>query len=132
MSVRNSIITRNAAVNAMTPLCNSGKLRIYTGTKPATPETAASGTLLCELTLNATAFAAASGGVSTANAITSDSAADNTGTAGWFRITQSDGTTAVCDGDCGTSGADLNMPTLSIVAMAVISCSALTFTLPQN
>ena len=131
MSVRTSIVARNAALDAIAPLCNSGKLRIYTGPKPATPETAASGTLLAELTLNATAFAAASAGVSTANAITSDSAADATGTAGWFRIWKSDGTTPICDGDVSTSGADLNMATVSIVALAVISCAALTLTLPQ-
>jgi hypothetical protein len=131
MSVRSSILTRNAALDAVAPLCNGGKLRIYTGTKPATPETAAAGVLLAELSLNAAAFAPAAGGVATANAITSDPAAAATGTAGWFRIVRADGSTPVVDGDVGTSGADLNMATTSIVAGAIISCSALTLTLPQ-
>lgn len=130
MATRASILARNAALNAMAPRLNSGKVRIYTGAQPATPETAASGTLLVELTLNATAFGAAAAGVLTANAITSGVAVA-TGTAGWFRLFQSDGTTAEHDGVCGVGSGELQMATLTIVAAAVISCSALTLTLPQ-
>ena len=66
---------------------------------------AITGTLLADLTCNATFAAAASNGVLTLNAITSDSSADATGTATHFRIYKSDGTTAVLQGDVGTSGA---------------------------
>lgn len=131
MAARASILARNAGLNAMASRLNSGKLRIYSGAQPATPETAASGTLLAELTLNATAFGAAAAGVITANAITSDSAADATGTAGWFRLLQSDGTTAEHDGVCGVGSGELQLPTLSIVANAIISCSSLTITHPM-
>jgi hypothetical protein len=130
MSLRTSIVARNAAADAQAALANTGYLRIYTGTKPATPETAASGTLLAELRLNATAFGASSGGVITANAITGDASADASGTAGWFRILQSDGTTALWDGDVATSGADLNLNSTSISAGAAVDITALTVTLP--
>ena len=83
----------------------SGTLRIYSGTKPATVADAITGTLLADLTCNATFAAAASNGVLTLNAITSDSSADATGTATHFRIYKSDGTMAVLQGDVGTSGA---------------------------
>lgn len=119
----------NAAADAVTALANSGKLRIYSGTKPATADTALSGnTLLAELTMNATAFGAASAGVATANSITSDSSADATGTATFFRLFKSDGTTVICDGTVGTSGCDLNINTTSIVAGAVVAVSAFTYT----
>jgi hypothetical protein len=131
MSLRTSIVNRNAAADAQAALANNGYLRIYSGTKPATPETAASGTLLAELRMNATAFAAASGGVITANAITGDASADNTGTAGWFRILKSDGTTALWDGDVSTSGAELNLNSTAISSGAAVDITSLTVTLPQ-
>ena len=130
MSQRTSIVARNAALDAKAALANNGYLRIYTGTKPATPETAASGTLVAELQMNATAFGAASGGVITAAAITSDSASDATGTAGWFRIFKSDGTTALWDGDVSTTGAELNFNSVSFTAGAQVDVSALTITDP--
>ena len=72
----------SAAADAVCPLLNNGYLRIYDGTQPATANTAVSTqTLLAELRWNATAFGAASNGVATANAITSDTSADATGTA---------------------------------------------------
>lgn len=119
----------NAAVAAMGALCNSGKIRIYDGTQPATADTAIGGvTLLAELTFNATAFAAPTAGVATANAITSDSSADNTGTAAWARCLKSDGTSPVFDCTVGTSNADLIINTTSITAGATVSASSLTLT----
>lgn len=125
-----AINSRNVELNALAALMNSGTLAIYTGTQPATPESAVTGTLLGTLTLNATAFGAASGGVITANAITGDTTADATGTAGYFRIWKSDGTTAVLDGTVGTSGADLNLNSVAIQAGADIEITSLTITLP--
>jgi hypothetical protein len=118
---------RNARLDAITTFTGaSGKLRIYSGTRPATG--GAITTLLAELTLNATFAPAASGGVLTLNAITDDSAADATGTATWFRIFKSDGTTIVMDGSVGTSGADLNLATTSLVAGAIVSVTSFTIT----
>lgn len=118
---------RNARLDAITTFAgNSGKLRIYSGTQPATGGTAT--TLLAELTLNATFAPAASGAVLTLNAITQDSAADATGTASWFRIVKSDGTTIVMDGTVGTSGADLNLNTTSIVVGGPVAVTSFTIT----
>lgn len=128
MAVSASVASRNSRLDTLTALLNSGKLRIYSGTRPATPDAAITGTLLAELTFGATAFGAASNGTATANAITQDSAADATGTATHFRCFQSNGTTAVIDGDVGTSGSDLNLATVSIVANAQVSVTSLTLT----
>lgn len=131
MAIKKSISARNTELDALAPQFNSGYLRIYTGAPPATPETAASGTLLAELRFNATAFGAAAGGVIAADALTADSSADNSGTAGWCRCLKSDGTTALVDGDVSTSGAFLNLNSVAISAGATVSVSAFTLTNPQ-
>src|SRR5881394_3123086 len=102
-NLKTSIVARNAELDALAALANSGKLRIYDGTQPATPETAAGANLLAELTMNAAAFGAAASGVITAAAITADSDADATGTAAWYRLLKSDGTTVLWDGSVGIS-----------------------------
>src|SRR5580765_4879536 len=64
----------------------TGRLNIYTGAQPATPDTAASGTLLGTLTLSSDAFAAAASGAVALNTVGADTTADATGSAGWFRF----------------------------------------------
>jgi hypothetical protein len=118
---------RNAMLDTITTRAGaSALLRIYSGTRPATGGTAT--TLLAQLTCNATFAPAASAGVLTLNAITQDSSADSTGTATWFRIVKSDGTTFVLDGDVGTSGSDLNLVTTSIVATQPVSVTSFVIT----
>ena len=122
--------TRNAWLDSITSRAGaSALLRIYDGTQPATGGTAT--TLLAELTCNATFAPAASGGVLTLNAITSDASANATGTATWFRIVQSGGSTHVFDGTVGTSGADLNLNSVSIVATGSVAVSSFTITAPN-
>lgn len=131
-NIKISTAARNAMGDALiTAIGTSAKIRIYDGSQPAGPGTAISTqNLLAELTGNASAFAAAtSSGVITANAITQDSGADATGTATWYRILTS-GSTAVWDGTVGTSGADLNLNTTSIVLAGPVSVSSMTITMP--
>lgn len=119
---------RNAAADAVCALLNGGSLRIYSGTPPANAGTALSGnTLLAQLTLGSPAFAAASGGVATANAITADSSADATGTATFARLLTSGGAARV-QLTVGTSGAELNLSSTSIVTGGNVSVSSLTYT----
>lgn len=118
---------RDAMMDAITTRAGaSALLRIYEGTRPATE--GAEGTLLAELTCNSTFAPAAVDGVLTLNAITDDSSANATGTAEWFRIYQSNGTTFVLDGDVGTSGSDLNLTSTSIVATQSVSISSFVIT----
>ncbi len=119
-----------AAINALTALCNSGYLVIYSGTQPA-EDGSLTGTLLAKLTFGSTAFATAtaSGGTvtATANAIGSASALA-TGTAGYFALLKSDDATIVMTGSVGTTGADLNLSSLSITSGVSVSCSGFTIT----
>lgn len=118
------------AMNTFTALMNSGTMKIYTGAQPAI-NGAVTGTLLVTLTFGATAFATAtaSGGTvtATANTITSGTAGA-TGTAGYFALVESNGTSIFATGSVGTSAADLNLTTLSIVSTAVVTCSAFSIT----
>lgn len=123
----------NAEADAVGAALDSGYIRIYDGSQPATADTAIGAqTLLAELRFGADAFGAASTGTITANAITSDSSANATGTATWARILASNGTTVWFDGSVGTSDANVILNTTSIVSGAVVSCSALTFTVSKG
>ncbi len=124
-----SIAAANTALNALAALANGGYIDVYATAQPSTPETAPGGTALATLVLGSTAFAAASGGVLTANAISPVTIA-NTGTALWFRATESDHATPLWDGDIGTSGADMILAATLLVAGARLSVSSLTITMP--
>jgi hypothetical protein len=120
-------------LDTFTNNCNSGLMRIYSGTRPTNADTALSGnTLLAELTMNATSFGSASAGVLTANAITSDSSANATGTAAFVRLVESDGTTVIADFGVTTGspadGTEVQLSTLSVVSGQPVSCSAFTLT----
>jgi hypothetical protein len=130
MTVSLSTACRNAKLDAITTTIGSnGLLRIYDGTAPANANTALSGnTKLAELALAATAAPTASGGVLTFSAIANDSSADATGTASFHRIYKSDGTTCVAQGTCATSGGDLNLNTLAIVAGGPVAVSSFVLT----
>jgi hypothetical protein len=126
---------RSAAANAVTALVDAGsqaaRLRIYSGTPPADVNAALSGnTLLADLAMSDPAFGAASAGVSTAAAITSDTSADATGTATFFRVGAWDGTTftPTFQGSVGTSGCDLNLSSTSITLGGTVAVSSLTYT----
>lgn len=87
-----SAAARNAAVNAATALLNGGSARIYSGTPPANADAAlSSNTLLAEATLGSPAFANASGGSATANAIGQDASNDATGSPSFLRLLTSGG-----------------------------------------
>lgn len=123
---------RQAMLDAITTGAGaSAKLRFYSGTRPAT--NGAITTLLAELICNATFAPAASGTTDgaavtlTLNAIASANASAN-GTATWFRIYKSDGTTFVMDGDVGTSGSDLNMTSTSFVSGQPVAVSSFVIT----
>lgn len=126
MTIGMSTALRNARLDAITTAAGANaKLRLYSGTRPATGGTVT--TLLAELTCGSTFAAAASGGVLTLNAITTDSSADASGTATWARLVTSGGT-FVLDMDVGTSGSDLNLNSTAISSGATVSVTSATLT----
>jgi hypothetical protein len=137
MATRIATLAAKTGLDAITALLNSGTVEIRTGSQPATVGTAASGTLLGTLSLSATAFGAAttaSPAVATANAITGDTSADATGTAGWFRAYRSsgNGSTAIIDGSITASGGggDMIMSSVSVVAGGTLDVTAWTISQP--
>ena len=122
-SVRNSMAD---FITFETDDFGSASLKIYDGVRPSTGGAAT--TVLADLTLSFPSFPAASGGVITANAITGDTSANNTGTATWFRIT--DGSSGfVMDGDVGTSGSDLNLNTVAITTGVQVDITSFVITI---
>lgn len=117
-TLRNSRL--NAVRDAIDAGAGAGLLRIYDGTRPATGGTPT--TLLAELTFSDPCAAAASGGVLTFSAITADASANATGTATWWRAVDSTGA-AVVDGNCGTSGSDMNLNSTAISAGVQVSAT---------
>lgn len=128
-----STAARNAACNAIVDLIDAGAgagtLTIRTGSPPTNVADADSGTLLATLTFSDPAFGNAATGVATASSITSDTNVDATGTAGHFRIKDSDSNT-ILQGTVGTSGADINFDSVSFVAGGTAAISSLTVTVP--
>lgn len=130
LNPKTAVARRNAAIDNVCGNLNSGFLRIYDGTQATDADTALGAqVLLAELTFGGTAFAAASAGSASANAITSDTSANATGTATWFRCLKSDGTTVVFDGSVGTATANLILNSVAISSGATVACSAFTVTM---
>jgi hypothetical protein len=134
---------RNACVDAVTVLFDggTGRVNVYTGSKPATPATAATGTLLGTLTLSSDAAPAASSGATTWNAITEDTSADASGTPGWFRIYRTDQTAPGSSGGGSDSrvdgtvtitggGGELQFSNVTFVAGGGIFITAFSLTMP--
>ena len=116
--------TRNAQQQGLITYAGSGALiNIYSGSQPANANTAISGqTLLVTLTVSGS-FGTDSNGTITLSTVTNGTAVA-TGTATFFRITQSNGTTVVMDGSVATSDADLVLNNTSIATGQVVSISA--------
>jgi hypothetical protein len=142
MATRISTSARTAAASAIAALVDGGSaaghIRIYTGTQPATPDTAPSGTLLADFTLSDPAFAVATGVATldvTPAVIATGAAA---GTAGWFRVldsTQSAGSgLGVYDGSVTATGGggDLTLATTTVSVGLSVEITAATLTMPGS
>jgi len=82
------------------------------------------------LAMSNPAFGDAAVGVATAAAISDDASATG-GLADYFTLQNRDNA-EVIRGDCGTSGAELNLSSLTIGALDVVTVSALTLTVPAT
>lgn len=140
----NAFYVTNAAaksmLNALTTAIDAGTLpviNIYAGTPPADADASlSSNDLLAQLTCSSNSFGAASdanpGAKIVANTILSDTSADSTNTATFFRILIDTASTAVCQGTVGTATSDLILNTTSITSGSTVSITAATITLPEG
>lgn len=127
MTIQYSTAVRNARADAVTTTIGaSPKLRIYTGTVPANCATAASGTMLIEVTLPASWMTAAANGVKSLLGTWAGTFA-NSGTTGYYRIYDNAGTT--CH-EQGSIPADMSMDNPAVVAAQAFSVTTFTRTEP--
>lgn len=116
---------------------------IYSGTQPANPDTAASGTLLVTVSLGGTGSGMHFEDAAVAGVLLKDAAetwsgeAVATGTAGWWRLrrtsdtgTGASTTASRMDGSIGTSGADMNQGTLTVTTGAPFLIPTAEYILP--
>lgn len=127
---------RNAAANGVVALADAGSgagyVEIRTGAAPASPQASATGTLLATVTLNDPAYGSAVAGICTLDVTPQPAGtAVATNTAGWARLYDSAGN-AVLDGLCGTSGAFVNLATLSIVSGVTVTITSGSYTQPAS
>lgn len=128
MAIKMSDTVRNAMMNAYESTIGTGAiLRIYTGAPPATLATAATGTLLVEITLPSDWMAAAAAGV-IAKVGTWSANASAGGTAGYYRIFNSAGTVAHEQGTVAASGGDMTINNTNVASGQTITVSAFTKT----
>ncbi len=105
-------------------------LTLWSGSAPATPATANSGTKVAEMTLPSDWMAAASSGTKAKSGTWQDTSADNSATIGHFRIYNSSSPTS-CDiqGTCSNTGDGGDMTFDNVVVNAGQSITITTFTL---
>jgi hypothetical protein len=138
MALRIGTALRTAMVNAVTATIDSGsgpgKIRIYTGTQPATPATTASGTLLVEIPFADPSFAAGSAGSAAADVspvLTGTAVA--TGTAGWFRILDSTDVAHIDGAVTATGGGgEITLASTAVSTALTVSVTSLTVTQPAS
>jgi len=131
MALQFSTSVRDARANSTeSTIGTSPILEIRTGAPPATPATADSGTLLASMTLPSDWLTNSSSGVKSLSGTWSDPAANNTGTAGHFRIKDSGGSTCHIQGTVTITGGggDLTLDNTSIATSQVITITSFTMT----
>lgn len=129
MALQYSTTLRNNQLDQIeSTIGTSPLLRIYSGSMPADCATAASGTLLVEMTLPSDWMAAAASGSKAKSGTWQDTSANATGTAGYFRIVDSGGSTTHLQGTCSMSGGggDMILDNTSIAAGQAVTVSTFT------
>lgn len=133
MAINYSVSVRNAKLDAIeTTISTAAVLKIRTGTKPATCATADSGDVLATLSLPSDWMSAASNGTKSKSGSWEDTSADDTGTAGHFRIYASDGTTCHMQGSLTVTGGGGDMTVDSVSFTAGQSFEVTSFSITDN
>lgn len=142
MAISISTALRNhlLSTGSLSAALGGGLMKVYSGTPPAADD-APTGTLLCTISDNSTgaglSFDAASAGTlpkASAQTWSGNNAA--TGTAGYFRISESGdddsagGTKKRLQGTCGTAAADYIMTSTALASGAPLIVDAANFAMP--
>ena len=131
MAVKISVLVRNARLDAIEATIGvSAVLMIREGAAPAGIADADSGAVLATLTLPVDWMGDAAIGAKALAGVWSDTVADNTGTAGHFRIYASGGVTQHMQGTITATGGggDMTLDSIAIVAGQTVTITACNFT----
>ncbi|MAI22983.1 MAG: hypothetical protein CL828_02910 [Crocinitomicaceae bacterium] len=126
-----SVAVRNAVLDSIeTTIGTSARLKIRSGSAPASCASADSGTVLADVTCPSDWQSAAATGSKAKLGTWEDTSADATGTAGHFRLYASDGTTCHLQGTVTVtgSGGDMTLDNVSITSGQTITITSFTFT----
>lgn len=123
-----AVLAQAMAAAAATDIGSGSSIRIYSGSKPATPETAATGTLLVTIPI-AGSFTASAGTLTAADPASASPAAS--GTAGYFRVLTS-GSTAKLDGTVSATGGggDMQLGSTTVTTGVPVDLGVPSFTMP--
>lgn len=131
MAVKLSVAVRNARLDAIeTAIGPSAVMKIRSGAPPTNIADADSGTVLATLNLPSDWMAAASSGSKAKAGTWQDTAADNTGTAGHWRLYASDGTTQHMQGTITAAGGggDMEVDNTSFATGQAFTVTSFTLT----
>jgi hypothetical protein len=115
----------NRLSNLTSNIGTSARLKIYTGSAPGVGNSA-TGTLLSTISLPSSAWTV-SNGVATLSGTWQDTSAAASGTPGYWRITDSTGSTVYAEGTAGVSGGELSFTT-TVSLGGTVSITAFTLT----
>jgi hypothetical protein len=133
MALKASTSVRNAKLDAVEVTIGTGAVvKIFTGSPPANCAAADSGTVLASISCPSDWMAAASGGSKAKSGTWEDSSADNTGTAGHFRVYASDGTTCHLQGTVTATGGGGDMTVNNVSLASGQPFTIVTFTLTEG
>jgi hypothetical protein len=130
MTIQYSVAVRNAQLDAVESTTGTtAKLQLRTGAQPATCATAASGTLLCEMTLPSDWLGAAASGVKSKAGTWSGTGAA-AGTVAHFRIVDNAGTTCHMQGSVTATGGggDVTVDNTSIAVSQAVTANTFAIT----
>lgn len=133
MTVQYSTPVRNALLEAWEATVGvSAKVQLWTGSAPANPAAAATGTKLAEWTLASDWSAAASGGVKSLSSTPLSTTGLAAGSVGYYRIVDSAGTTCHEQGTVTATGGggDLTIDNVVIAVSQAIQITGFTKTAP--
>lgn len=134
MATKIGATTQDAQIDAFVDRYDGGELKIYSGSQPATADTAPTGTLLVTITLPTPAFGAGSGGVATKAGTWSGVASAGAPTnAGWFRM-KSSGGSFPADGTVTATGGggQIELANISISTGQTVTINSFSATQPAQ
>lgn len=137
--IKLSVLSRNAAADAITNLLDQGTLHaggyieLRADPRPTTPQIPATGTALSTLQFSKPAFLSAGNGQALSNPIAIDSKVAATGKATWFRAYNCDGAVGFDGSVTGRGGGgDIELDNVNLVAGGTVALASVTLLVPES